>query len=145
MAVLSTGWPTGTRSAINGLVRPCVWCGRALVLHAMPSLACRGLPWVRSVARATDRGSGCFAGAPRRGAAGASRIWRSQVPARGWAKLRYRSIRSWLGVRKRNQKGAGEGGRPEQAKNPERCAWRCCWNLLCCRTESYCKHGQSRW
>ena len=30
--------------------------------------------------------------------AGASRIWRSQVPARGWAKLRYRSIRSWLGV-----------------------------------------------
>ena len=41
--------------------RPCVWCGRALVLHAMPSLSCRGLPWVRSVARATDRGSGCFA------------------------------------------------------------------------------------
>ena len=39
-----------------------------MVLHAMPSLACRGLPWVRSVARATDRGSGCFAGAPRRGA-----------------------------------------------------------------------------
>ena len=35
-----------------------------MVLHAMPSLACRGLPWVRSVARATDRGSGCFAGAP---------------------------------------------------------------------------------
>ena len=61
MAVLSTGWPTGTRSAINGLVRPCVWCGRALVLHAMPSLACRGLPSVRSVARATDWGSVCFA------------------------------------------------------------------------------------
>ena len=38
-----------------------------MVLHAMPSLACRGLPWVRSVARATDRGSGCFAGAPRGG------------------------------------------------------------------------------
>ena len=34
-------------------------------MHAMPFLSCRGLPWVRSVARATDWGSGCFAGAPR--------------------------------------------------------------------------------
>ena len=61
MAVLSTGWPTGTRTWLLTGSGPCVWCGRALVLHAMPSLSCRGLPWVRSVARATDWGSGCFA------------------------------------------------------------------------------------